>query len=106
MEFRLPEIGEGLYEAEVVRWLVKPGDAVRRGQTLLEVLTDKATMELPTPFAGTIDGLRADVGQVIKVGQPILAYHEKGSAAPAREEPAEAETKAPATSPAPVVQTA
>ena len=94
MEFRLPEIGEGLYEAEVSRWLVKPGDAVRSGQGLLEVLTDKATMEVPAPFAGTIGDLRAEVGQTVKVGQPILDYQPTG--APAREEPAEAETKSPA----------
>ena len=47
MEFALPDIGEGVYEAELVRWLVAPGDAVKRGQNLLEVLTDKATMEVP-----------------------------------------------------------
>ena len=54
MEFALPEIGEGVYEAELVRWLVAPGDAVRRGQNLLEVMTDKATMEVPSPFVGTV----------------------------------------------------
>ena len=91
MEFRLPEIGEGLYEAEVSRWLVKPGEAVQSGQGLLEVLTDKATMEVPAPFAGTIGHLLAEVGQTVKVGQPILDYQQAG--APAREEPAEAETK-------------
>ena len=54
MDFRLPELGEGVYEAELVAWLVKPGDAVKRGQNLMEVMTDKATMEVPSPFAGTI----------------------------------------------------
>jgi pyruvate/2-oxoglutarate dehydrogenase complex dihydrolipoamide acyltransferase (E2) component len=96
MEFRLPEIGEGLYDAEVSRWLVKPGDAVRPGQGLLEVLTDKATMEVPAPFAGTISELRAEVGQQVKVGQAILIYQQKGAAVPSKEEPAEAETRSPA----------
>ena len=44
MDFALPELGEGLYEAELIRWLVEPGDTVKRGQPLLEVMTDKATM--------------------------------------------------------------
>jgi pyruvate dehydrogenase E2 component (dihydrolipoamide acetyltransferase)/2-oxoisovalerate dehydrogenase E2 component (dihydrolipoyl transacylase) len=72
MELALPEIGEGVYEAELVRWLVKPGDTVKRGQNLLEVMTDKATMEVPSPLAGTITALRAEPGQAIKVGQAIL----------------------------------
>jgi pyruvate dehydrogenase E2 component (dihydrolipoamide acetyltransferase)/2-oxoisovalerate dehydrogenase E2 component (dihydrolipoyl transacylase) len=74
MDFRLPELGEGVYEAELVAWLVKPGDAVRRGQNLVEVLTDKATMEVPAPFAGTITALRAEPGQRVKVGDVVLAY--------------------------------
>jgi 2-oxoisovalerate dehydrogenase E2 component (dihydrolipoyl transacylase) len=82
MEFHLPEIGEGLYEAEVARWLVKPGDAVKPGQGLLEVLTDKATMEVPAPFTGTVGELRAEVGQVIKVGQVVLTYDGQAEALP------------------------
>src|SRR5205807_2134297 len=68
------ELGEGVYEAELVAWLVKPGERVKRGQNLMEVLTDKATMEVPAPFSGTIDNLRAQPGQVIKVGDTVLAY--------------------------------
>ncbi len=49
MDFRLPELGEGVYEAELVAWLVRAGDAVKRGQNLMEVLTDKASMEVPSP---------------------------------------------------------
>jgi pyruvate/2-oxoglutarate dehydrogenase complex dihydrolipoamide acyltransferase (E2) component len=74
MDFRLPELGEGVYEAEVVRWLVKPGDVVKRAQVLMEVLTDKATMEVPAPFAGTIDSLRAEPGSQVKIGDVILTY--------------------------------
>src|SRR5436305_9753531 len=74
MDFALPEIGEGVYEAELVAWLVKPGDRVQRGQNLAEVMTDKATMEVPAPFAGTITALRAEPGQKIKVGEVILTY--------------------------------
>lgn len=74
MDFLLPELGEGVYEAEAVRWLVEPGQDVRHGQPLLEVLTDKATMEVPAPFAGTIEALNLQPGQKTKVGEPILAY--------------------------------
>ena len=74
MNFKLPELGEGVYEAELVSWLVKPGDTVQRGQNLMEVLTDKATMEVPSPFAGTIT-LNAKSGQQIKVGEVVLAYN-------------------------------
>src|SRR5262245_10883614 len=78
MDFALPQIGEGVYEAELVSWLVKPGDAVKRGQNLMEVLTDKATMEVPAPFAGTITTLHADPGQQIKVGDLVLSYTPAG----------------------------
>jgi pyruvate dehydrogenase E2 component (dihydrolipoamide acetyltransferase)/2-oxoisovalerate dehydrogenase E2 component (dihydrolipoyl transacylase) len=74
MDFTLPEIGEGVYEAELIQWLVKPGDAVKRGQNLLEVMTDKATMEIPSPFIGTITDLKAEPGARIKVGQVLLSY--------------------------------
>ena len=78
MEFKLPELGEGVYEAEIVRWHVKPGDTVRRAQTLLEVLTDKATMEVPSPFAGKIDAVQGEPGAVVKVGDAILKYSSTG----------------------------
>jgi pyruvate dehydrogenase E2 component (dihydrolipoamide acetyltransferase)/2-oxoisovalerate dehydrogenase E2 component (dihydrolipoyl transacylase) len=82
MDFRLPELGEGVYEAELVAWLVKPGDSVKRGQNLMEVLTDKATMEVPSPFAGTITALRGEPGQQIKVGDVVLGYSPAGQSAP------------------------
>jgi pyruvate dehydrogenase E2 component (dihydrolipoamide acetyltransferase)/2-oxoisovalerate dehydrogenase E2 component (dihydrolipoyl transacylase) len=82
MDFALPEIGEGVYEAELIRWLIEPGATVKRGQPLAEVMTDKATMEVPAPFAGSITTLRAQPGQQIKVGQVLLSY-ESSSKAPA-----------------------
>ena len=69
MDYTLPQLGEGVYEAELIRWLVKPGDAVKRGQSMLEVMTDKATMEVPAPFAGTINSVTGEPGQRIKVGE-------------------------------------
>jgi pyruvate dehydrogenase E2 component (dihydrolipoamide acetyltransferase)/2-oxoisovalerate dehydrogenase E2 component (dihydrolipoyl transacylase) len=81
MDFMLPEIGEGMYEAELIRWLVQPGDTVKRGQPLAEVMTDKATMEVPSPFVGKITTLRAQAGQQIKVGQALLTYEGASQAA-------------------------
>jgi 2-oxoisovalerate dehydrogenase E2 component (dihydrolipoyl transacylase) len=85
MDFALPEIGEGVYEAELIRWLVEPGATVKRGQPLAEVMTDKATMEVPAPWNGSITALRAQPGQAIKVGEVLLTYESaaKPSAAPA-----------------------
>lgn len=82
MDFALPEIGEGVYEAELIRWLVEPGAAVKRGQALAEVMTDKATMELPSPFAGSITAVRAQPGQMLKVGQILLTYDSASKPAP------------------------
>jgi pyruvate dehydrogenase E2 component (dihydrolipoamide acetyltransferase)/2-oxoisovalerate dehydrogenase E2 component (dihydrolipoyl transacylase) len=98
MDFRLPELGEGVYEAELVAWLVKEGEAVKRAQNLMEVLTDKATMEVPSPFAGTITELLAQPGQPVKVGDAVLRYTPVGQAeeAPAAAAPARAEAAAPA----------
>ncbi|MGL6094723.1 MAG: dihydrolipoamide acetyltransferase family protein [Fimbriiglobus sp.] len=74
MDFLLPPVGEGLIEVELVRWLVAPGDAVRRGQPLLEVLSDKATMEVPSPFAGTVTEVHGEPGDKLNVGQVVLGY--------------------------------
>src|SRR5262249_12017877 len=62
----------------------KVGDAVKRGQNLMEVLTDKATMEVPSPFAGTVTALRAEPGQQLKVGQVVLTYTPSGQLADSR----------------------
>ena len=78
MDFPLPPVGEGLIEVELTRWLVKPGDAVGRGQGLAEVMSDKATMEVPAPFAGTVTSLAASPGTKVQVGEVILAYTAAG----------------------------
>jgi len=81
MDFALPELGEGVYEAELIRWLVEPGETVKRGQPLLEVMTDKATMEVPAPFAGKITTVSGEPGAKLKVGRSILTYQPVGSRA-------------------------
>jgi len=100
MEFRLPELGEGVYEAEAVRWLVQAGDAVKSGQTLLEVLTDKATMEVPAPFSGVVQTLLVEPGQKLKIGEVILNYEDKKGtpAKPAAKPTTETKAKAPTPS--------
>jgi len=100
MDFRLPPVGEGLIEVELVRWLVKPGDVVGRGQSLMEVLSDKAMMEVPSAFTGTVSATLAEPGSKIKVGQVVLSY-DTGEASDELE-PAEVAASAPvATRPPP-----
>jgi pyruvate dehydrogenase E2 component (dihydrolipoamide acetyltransferase) len=72
VDYRLPDLGEGMTEAELVRWLVKPGDAVRLDQPLAELQTDKVLAELPAPAAGVIRALHVAEGQVVPVGTNLL----------------------------------
>ena len=71
-EFRLPDLGEGVAEGEVVRWLVRVGDSVGEDQPLVEVMTDKATVEIPSPVSGTIARLAANEGDVVPVGTVLV----------------------------------
>ncbi|MDR2996553.1 MAG: 2-oxo acid dehydrogenase subunit E2 [Microbacterium sp.] len=88
-EFRLPDLGEGLTEAEVVQWLVQPGDTVALNQTLAEVETAKAVVELPSPYEGTVSSLHADAGETIAVGAPLIAFEVEGAEDAAPEAPSE-----------------
>jgi 2-oxoisovalerate dehydrogenase E2 component (dihydrolipoyl transacylase) len=94
-EFRLPDLGEGLTEAEVVQWLVSPGDPVALNQTLAEVETAKAVVELPSPYEGTVSTLHAEAGETVAVGAPLIAFDVEGGDAPATapEQPATAEAE-------------
>src|SRR6516165_2881151 len=92
MDFNLPELGEGVYEAELVSWRVKVGDRVKRDQPLMDVLTDKATMEVPAAFAGTITALAVEPGAQMKIGEKVLSYTPAGAAEPA-EAPAASDKK-------------
>ena len=79
-EFKFPDIGEGLTEGEIVRWLVKEGDEIKEGQPLVEVETDKALAEIPSPRTGVILKILAKEKEIIKVGQVIVIIGEKGEA--------------------------
>src|SRR5215469_6904324 len=72
-EFKLPDVGEGLTEADIVRWHVKPGDAVTVNQIIVEIETAKAVVELPSPYAGTVASLLVPEGQTADVGTPIIS---------------------------------
>lgn len=71
-EFRLPDLGEGLPDAEIVQWLVAEGDPVTLNQPIAEVETAKAIVELPSPFAGVVRRLHADAGDVVDVGGSLI----------------------------------
>jgi pyruvate dehydrogenase E2 component (dihydrolipoamide acetyltransferase) len=72
-DVKLPDIGEGVAEGEIVRWLVKAGDAVKEDQPLVEVMTDKASVEIPSPRTGTIAAVHAEEGAMVPVGTVILS---------------------------------
>ena len=105
IEFRLPDVGEGLDEAEVIRWLVAAGERVARDQPIVEIQTDKALVEIPSPASGTMAQLAADAGAIVKVGELLFvldadAGEEHGGtgaadAAREKEEARAAETGAP-----------
>ncbi|MBQ3357426.1 MAG: 2-oxo acid dehydrogenase subunit E2, partial [Microbacterium sp.] len=94
-EFRLPDLGEGLTEAEVVQWLVAPGEQVALNQTLAEVETAKAVVELPSPYEGTVAELHADAGETVAVGSPLIAFEVVGEEADASAPTAGAERAQP-----------
>jgi len=108
-EFKLPDIGEGVTEGEIVSWLVKEGDSVAENQDMVEVMTDKATVTIGAPQAGKVLERRGKEGDVVPVGQ-VLVVLEMGGAeasqsraepAPARSEPAKPEAARPAEPPRP-----
>ena len=73
LHFVLPDLGEGLADAELVAWHVAVGDEVTLNQVLVEVETEKAVVELPSPFAGTVVELLAAPGETVRVGAPLIA---------------------------------
>jgi pyruvate dehydrogenase E2 component (dihydrolipoamide acetyltransferase) len=77
-EFKLPDLGEGLTEGEIVKWLVKVGDSIEEGQTFVQVETDKAVIEIPSPKKGVVLQILATEGETVQVGQVILVIGEPG----------------------------
>ena len=85
---KVPDIGEGIAEVELVAWHVKPGDAIVEEQVLADVMTDKATVEIPSPVHGTVSALGGEVGQTLAVGSELIRIDVAGEAGPPVEEPA------------------
>ncbi|MFF9397875.1 dihydrolipoamide acetyltransferase family protein [Streptomyces sp. NPDC014646] len=105
-EFKMPDVGEGLTEAEILKWYVQPGDTVTDGQVVCEVETAKAAVELPIPFDGVVHELRFPEGTTVDVGEVIIAVDvaaggEAPAAAPVPEPAAAQEPAAAPTAPAP-----
>ena len=98
---KMPDVGEGVAEAELVEWHVKPGDPVREDMVLAAVMTDKATVEIPSPVEGVVLWLGAEVGDTVAVKAPLLRIQIAG------EDGGEAEVASPAAmEPAPKVEPA
>ena len=77
-EFKFPDVGEGIHEGEIVKWLVKEGEKVKADQPLGEIETDKAIVEMPSPKSGTILKLHVTAGGIIHVGETMVTILEEG----------------------------
>ena len=102
-EFKLPDLGEGVVEGEIVKWLVKPGDAVEEDQGVVELMTDKATVTVPAPRAGKVVSVHGKEGEIAKVHHPLLTLEVSG-AAPAASAPVHSGNAAPASVAAPAAR--
>jgi pyruvate dehydrogenase E2 component (dihydrolipoamide acetyltransferase) len=111
-QFTLPDLGEGLTEAEIVAVLVREGDVIREDAPLLEVETDKAQVEIPSPIGGRVEKIHVAPGQTVKVGAVLVTFSDNGAPVPAgaparpaastpRPQPTAAAPAAPATPPTP-----
>src|SRR4051812_23076137 len=81
-EFKLPDVGEGLTEAEIVGWKVKVGDVVAINDIIVEIETAKSIVELPSPYAGTVTALMVSEGEMVPVGTPIIAIGDPSAVEP------------------------
>ncbi|MCT2538112.1 2-oxo acid dehydrogenase subunit E2 [Aquibacillus koreensis] len=98
-EFKLPDIGEGIHEGEIVKWFVKAGEEIKEDDVLCEVQNDKAVVEIPSPVEGTVKEIHFEEGSVATVGQTIITidaegYEDAGGEEPANEEPKQEEKPA------------
>src|ERR687889_2446279 len=87
-QFKLPDIGEGIAEAEIVAWHVKIGDKVEEDQQLADMMTDKATVEMESPVAGKVLEVAGEVGDQIAIGSPLVVLETAGDAGEAPAAPA------------------
>jgi 2-oxoisovalerate dehydrogenase E2 component (dihydrolipoyl transacylase) len=99
--FKMPDLGEGTVEAEIVEWKVKVGDVVREDQVIAEVMTDKAAVEVPAPVSGTVLAVTGQPGEMVAVGAELIVFDTAGEAAPAGAVPAAAAAAVAPASPGP-----
>lgn len=104
--FRLPDVGEGVAEAEIAAWHVKAGDVVKEDQNLVDVMTDKATVDMTSPVDGVVKATYGEVGSMLPVGSVLveLDVDGEGNAPPAEEKHAAAAAQMPAPAPAPILE--
>lgn len=106
--FKLPDVGEGTAEAELVGWHVKVGDAVEEDQIIADIMTDKATVEITSPVAGTVAALHGEAGQQVPVGGPLVSFNVEGrgnvASAPASVTTSPAASRTDTSAPAPVAK--
>src|SRR5229473_5590364 len=87
MDLKLPDIGEGTAEGEILKWLVKEGEKVSEEEPLVEVMTDKVNVQIPSPRTGRVSRLMAREGDIVKVGQTLLIIDVEGEAPEATSPP-------------------
>ena len=100
--FKLPDIGEGVVEGEVVEWMVSVGDSVKEDDPILSVMTDKATVEIPSPTDGVVKSVVGEPGTVLAVGQVCIEFETDGEGTPTEEEPEPVEEEVEEPAPEPV----
>ncbi len=94
MEFKFPDVGEGITEGEIVQWLVKEGDIIKQDQAIGKIETDKAVVDIPSPVAGRVAKIIIPQGKTVKVGQVMIIIDEKGKAGSAKQT-SQAKTESP-----------
>jgi 2-oxoisovalerate dehydrogenase E2 component (dihydrolipoyl transacylase) len=107
--FKMPDLGEGTVDAEIVAWHLKPGDTIAEDQVMVEVMTDKAAVEVPAPVSGRVVSINGSPGDKIAVGSPLVVFEiesDKAGAAPASAAPASAAAAAPLATPLPAAPSA
>ncbi|MBK9142492.1 MAG: 2-oxo acid dehydrogenase subunit E2 [Candidatus Melainabacteria bacterium] len=96
VEFKLPDLGEGIHEAEIISLKVKEGDYVKEDDILMEVETDKAMVEIPSPYEGTVSKVHIEEGQTVTVGSVMFSFEQKGAKTAAKTVEKQAEAAVPA----------
>src|SRR5271170_5342508 len=94
--FKMPDLGEGTVDAEIVAWHTKPGDVVTEDQLIVEVMTDKAAVEVPAPVSGRVVSISGAPGDKVAVGAPLIVFDLDGSAASPVPAPAPSAAAVPA----------